>query len=161
MNNIQYKLTTIILSLLATSFISLPTLAQSSNDQLNILDVSGNHELLQDVKTEVKKCTVELLSNASADEEAIYQNGKVVGFKSICTSLVIISENKAQILIENQWYTAVITESADADGGDLDNMQLFNTSGQVVATRSNVAAYDHVILALAGGNTKLHQEYLP
>jgi len=81
--------------------------------------------------------------------------------ESTCADLKLRSERRAEILIDGEWYLAEVTDSPHADGGDLDNMTLKNQSGQVVAERSDVAAYDMVVLALAGGNAKLRQKLVP
>lgn len=143
MKSNQLNLTLISLALVITSLNSVSAIAQ------NILDVTGNHEILQDLKAQVQSCAVELVSG-----------GKVVGFQSVCPTLRLLSQAQAQVMIEGHWYTASLAESDLSDGGDLDNMSLYNDRGAVVAARSNVPAYDQIVLAMVGGNIKLQQRAL-
>ncbi len=165
MKSLTSKITTITL-ILAASFLSAP-LAFAQTETSNqfdqkILGVTGDHEILKDVKEEVMKCALELVARGPASSDtSIEINSNVVAFESTCPSLKILSQNKAQIFIENVWYTATISDSEDSDGGDLDNMVLTNPAGKVVATRTNVAAYNQVILAMTGGYSKLHQKLVP
>ena len=141
--------------------IATPAFAQTAN-QATLLSITGNHEILQDVKELVTKCAVEILNQPSSLAISNRQSNPVLGFQSVCPSLQIVNRQQAMIYIENQWYVAVIYESEEADGGDLNNMSLYNYStGQLVASRTNVAAYNQVVLAMAGGNIKLEQKYLP
>ncbi len=113
--------------------------------QLMAFEASAKKELLQDIRIETKKCIVQIVSNASATE-----NENVLGFKSLCSSLVILSPNEAKILIDGEWLNAAISESAESDGGDLDDLTIINTKGQILATKTNIAAYDSIIVAMAG-----------
>lgn len=106
-------------------------------------NISAKKELLADIKSETKKCAVQFI-DSSVD------NGKVLGFKSVCTSLVIISENEAHILIDGEWLIAKISESKESDGGDLDDLVISDAKGKVLAKKSNIPAYDNIIVAMAG-----------
>lgn len=108
-------------------------------------DLTPRKELLQDIKEQTKKCAVQLVSEASET-----QNSNVVGYKSVCNELKIISPSEAQLYIEGEWLTANITESAESDGGDLDDLTITNAKGQTLATKTNIAAYDSVLVAMAG-----------
>jgi len=100
-------------------------------------------DLLFDMRMEAERCTVLYVS--SLDEN------QVLGSKSICDSYIIASPRKAYLEIRNSWYTAIIKESRDADGGDLDNLTILNRSGKVVATRKNIPSCGNIVFALADG----------
>ncbi|MBC7540520.1 MAG: hypothetical protein H7281_16975 [Bacteriovorax sp.] len=106
-------------------------------------DNGTKKELLADIKEETKKCAVQIISVSSESEN-------VLNFESECSSLKILSSNEAQILIDGQWLTARITESGESDGGDLDDLAILNSEGKVLATKTNIPAYDSVVVAMAG-----------
>jgi hypothetical protein len=108
-------------------------------------DLSPKKELLSDVKHETKKCAVQIVNPTN-------ENGSnsVLGFKSVCDTLVISSTSEAQILIDGEWLTAKISESKEADGGDLDDLFIVNKNGKILATKTNIPAYDSIIVAMAG-----------
>ena len=107
-------------------------------------DLSAKKELLSDNKEETKKCAVHITTN---DTET---NTSVVGYKSNCNTLVIISNSEAHLLIDDEWIIAKIKESAESDGGDLDDLVITDLKGKILATKTNVPAYDYVIVAMAG-----------
>lgn len=108
-------------------------------------DLSAKKELLADIKAETKKCAVQVVSNESSTE-----GKKVLGFKSVCASLAIVSDQEAHLLIDGEWIIAKITESKESDDGDLDDLTITNQKGKVLATKSNIPAYDNIIVAMAG-----------
>lgn len=108
-------------------------------------DMSPKKELLDDIKAETKKCAVQIITTQTDNS-----NGKIIGFKSVCNSLVIVSASESHILIDGEWLIAKITESKESDGGDLDDLIITNQAGKVLATKSNVPAYDNIIVAMAG-----------
>ena len=124
---------------------SITSLVLLLSSQLWALDPIDQKELLQDIKHQTKLCVVQFISNATKDE-----NEKVLGFKSICKSLKIISPYSAQILIDKKWLYANISESTESDGGDLDDLAITNTDGVTIATKTNIPAYDSVLVAMAG-----------
>ena len=105
-------------------------------------------ELLLDLKEEATKCVVEIVKNSSGKSE-------VLGYESSCTTFKIVSNSLAQVYIDGQWYNIEIKESAASDGGDLDDMYVTNSTGKLVAQKSNVAAYDSVIAAIVGADNDL------
>ncbi len=139
------------IKLLKKSILSLMVLSSS---HLFALEGLPKKELLRDIKEQTKKCTVQVVSNPSASEE----NEKVLGYKSLCSTLIIVSPIEAQVFIEGEWLTANITESAESDGGDLDDLTIINSKGQTIATKTNIAAYDNVLVAMAGDSDfrKIH-----
>jgi hypothetical protein len=109
-------------------------------------------EILSDVKAEVKKCAIMTLKSEQ-------DHTNIRSFESTCKSLVLISESQAQVYIENIWYTASIIESEAADSGDLDDMELRDSTGNLIATRKNVPAFDSIVLAMTGGDQKLRTKF--
>ena len=114
-------------------------------------DNGTKKELISDIKIETKKCAVQIVA-VNTDSE------QVQAFRSVCNTLVIVSRDEAQIQIEGEWLTAKITESAESDGGDLDDLAITNANGQVLATKTNIPAYDSVVVAMAGDSNlrKIH-----
>lgn len=108
-------------------------------------DLSTKKELLADIKAETKKCAVQVVGANNEND-----NGKVIGLKSVCSSLVIVSTSEAHILIDGEWLVAKITESKESDGGDLDDLAIINQKGRVIATKTNIPAYDSIVIAMAG-----------
>ena len=120
------------------------TLSVLAFSNVGLADQPGiKKELLEDIKAETKKCALQVVENRDG-------NQTVLQYKSDCNSLKIISQSEAQIYIENNWYSAKIVESPESDGGDLDDLFITNSGGQVIAQRTNIAAFDNVIVAMAG-----------
>lgn len=134
---------------------SLLTLSLLATTQLFANDLTPKKELLQDVKSQTKTCIVQIVSSANETE-----NEKVLAFRSVCKTLKISSPTEAQIFIDGEWLTATIAESAESDGGDLDDLTIANSKGDVLATKTNIAAYDSVIVAMAGESNfkKIHSK---
>ena len=61
-------------------------------------------------------------------------------------------------MIDGEWLKAVITESAESDGGDLNDLIIYNLKGEILATKTNIAAFDSVIVAMAGDSNFNHKE---
>lgn len=112
-----------------------------------------NKELFSDIKLETKKCAVQIISTKNETE-----NESVLGFKSICKSLKITSGTQARILIDGEWLKASIVESAESDGGDLDDLIISNSSNKVLAIKTNIPAYDNVVVAMAGDSNFFNQQ---
>lgn len=111
-------------------------------------------EFLHDIKSEVKKCVI---MSVSPNENHI----QVRSFESTCSTLKLLSDKQAQIFIENNWYNATLVESPESDDGDLDNLEIRDKTGQLVAVRNNVPAFDSIVLAMTGGDHKLHTKIIP
>ena len=121
--------------LLASAFYSNLSFAQLAE---------AKKELLLDIKEETKKCVIQFISINNKDKD-------VIGYESTCPSLVILNNQKARILIDNELFSVEVKESDKSDGGDLDDMFIYNSKHQLVAFRADVAAYDSVIMAMAPG----------
>ena len=130
------------------------TLALNAKAYENSFNNSKNFEILKDLKEQVKKC-VSMNITANSDHQTLRS------FESLCTEVRLISTQQAEVLIENNWYTATIIESPEADDGDLDNMELRDSHGQLVAVRNNVPAFDFIVLAMTGGDQKLQTRRTP
>jgi hypothetical protein len=105
-------------------------------------------ELLQDIRLETQKCAVPLVQVPGTP--SANQAPTIAGYKSMCSTLKVITPGTAQIFIDGEWYLAKIAESKESDGGDLDDLFIFNSKGALVAKRINVPAYDNVIVAMGG-----------
>lgn len=138
-----------ILLSIASLFIS--TVAFAGEAQMVF---SGREDILRDTKDLVKVCVVMVLSQES-------ENQMVRSFESHCETLQLVSRFEAKILIGSEWFTASIVPSEDSDDGDLNDMELRNSAGQLVAVRLNVAAFDHVVLAMTGGDQDLEIRISP
>ena len=158
------KITREILTVVAIGAAILLTLSSMANAQVDSVTqpiaIAGNHELISDIKEQTQLCALELIKAPLALESAD-NNSKVVGYRSLCPSLVLLSSRKAQIFVDNAWYTAILKESPDADGGDLDDLYVFDAQGVLAGTRTNVAAFDQIILALNGGSYNLTRQMVP
>ncbi len=129
-----------VVTLLALS--SFQMSAKAAND----LNAGGRaRELLQDLAAMTIKCAIRPYS--------IGLNGKKTysPLESRCPQLRITSSRTALIYLERQTYYAELLESRDSDGGDLDDLFILDSYGRRVAMRHNVAAFDDVLLSLAGG----------
>jgi len=100
-------------------------------------------EILFDIKEQTKKCTVQTVATQGEDKH-------VTSYRSTCKTLRLLSPSSAQIYIDAEWFIAKITESAESDGGDLDDLFVYNSKGKLVAKRTNIAAYDNIVVAMAG-----------
>lgn len=101
-------------------------------------------ELLLDIKEEALKCITQQVSLTNQTEE-------VTAYKSSCTTIRLLTPTTAQVFIDNEWFSLEIKESELSDGGDLDDLFVYNSKNQLVATRENVAAYDSIVMAMAPG----------
>gem|GEM_PF-6739095 len=90
--------------------------------------------------------TKQLIADTSANQ--------LQGFVSHCDQVVLLSARQAQFEIQGQWLQADLTESRDADGGDLDDMLLRTANGTVVARWHDIPAFDQVVLGLLGGDSR-------
>lgn len=100
-------------------------------------------ELLLDIKEETKKCAIEVVALSRESKE-------VFGYETHCDTLKLISSTEAQVFVDGSWFSVHITESPESDGGDLDDMFVYNEKNELVARKSNVAAYENVVRAMAG-----------
>jgi hypothetical protein len=124
------------------TFIACTLLAST---QIFSFEASPRKEILRDIKIQTKKCVVQIVER---NLEA--QNENVVGYKSLCGTFQISSPSEAHVFFEGEWLTASITESAESDGGDLDDLTITNSKGQIQVTKTNIAAYDSILVAMAG-----------
>jgi hypothetical protein len=103
---------------------------------------------LKNLQTLVQGCTVRTYTQGT--------NGlKVYGpLKSHCAEVRSFGA-KAEIILDNEKYTVTLAESPLADGGDLDNIEIQDSNGVVVAQLSNVLAFGDILLGLAGADVEL------
>jgi hypothetical protein len=129
-----------IAALLAFSSVQVSTGAASS------IDTGGRaRELLQDLAAMTIKCAIHPYSIDLTGKKIYYP------LQSRCPQLRITSPSTALIYLERQTYYAELLESRDSDGGDLDDLFILDAYGHRVAMRHNVAAFDDILLSLAGG----------
>lgn len=102
-----------------------------------------------------------LVAQCSVKPYSLVQGVKTYGpLRSSCQELQT-NGNRATFVLEGETFFARIEESADSDGGDLDNVYVQNSQGSVIANRHNVLAYDDILLGLAGGNVDSEEVYTP
>lgn len=103
----------------------------------------------------------ELVAQCSVKTYSLVQGVKTYGpLRSSCRELQADGDH-ATFVLEGERFTARIEESADSDGGDLDDVYVQNSQGSVIANRHNVLAYDDILLGLAGGNVDSQEVYTP
>ena len=77
---------------------------------------------------------------------------KVYGpLKSICPELQV-SERIAKFPFQGVNYIAILVDSRDADGGDLNDLQLFDSQGHLVGRVDEVLAFGDVLLTLSSNH---------
>ena len=113
-------------------------------------EVSPKRELLEDIKDQTKECVFQIIA-----KNTFLKNEVIVGYKSYCNTLLILSNKEAQIYVDNEWFTATISESEDSDGGDLNDLTVVNANGQVVIQKTNIASFNSVLAAMAGDTSFL------
>jgi hypothetical protein len=106
---------------------------------------------LESVQQLVRSCVVRPYS--------VTDGKKTYGFlKSRCSN-VQTHGAWAEFSLGNTKYVASLEESLDSDGGDLDNIDIKDLNGAVVAHLSNVLAFGDILLGLAGANVELPELY--
>ncbi len=113
---------------------------------------NNNRELLQDIAALTEKCVVRPF--------VIQANGtkELLPLESVCNELVQISKNKVELIIEGKYFMAVLSESTEADGGDLDDLLVYDHHKHLVADRKNVLAFDEVFVAMTGGKENFKEK---
>jgi hypothetical protein len=92
---------------------------------------------------------------------AVVNGTKVSGMaRSQCDNLKV-KNNQLEFTVLGQTFTAQVQDSADSDGGDLNDLQVTNSQGEVVVQASNILAYGDVIQALVGSKVQLKEVYDP
>ena len=110
-----------------------------------------NRELLKDLEALALRCVVQLYrvdAHGSRSETAL---------KSVCPELQQSNEG-VQATVDGDSYRLTLSESPEADDGDLDDLKVQDSHGQVVATRRNVAAFGNVFLAMTGGRDEFKEQ---
>jgi hypothetical protein len=102
-----------------------------------------------------------LASQCAVVPYAVVDGTKVQGTaRSECAALVL-NNNQLNFNVLGQSFTAQVQDSADSDGGDLNDLQVTNEQGQIVVQASNILAYGDVIQALVGSKIQLKEVYDP
>jgi hypothetical protein len=90
---------------------------------------------------------------------AVVDGTKVQGMtRSQCDTLAV-KNNELSFTVLGQTFTAQVQDSADSDGGDLNDLEVKNSQGQVIVQASNILAYGDVIQALVGAKVQLKEVY--
>ncbi len=106
---------------------------------------TSGHELLSDLQTLAIKCVVRTYS-VNGDGKKVYTT-----LKNVCSQIVVSDPATAHVQLDNETFVVVIRESDDSDGGDLNNVLVYNANGQLVAQKLNVVAFDNILMGLSGG----------
>ena len=102
-----------------------------------------------------------LVAQCAVKPYSLVRGMKTYGpLRSSCQELQA-NGDRAVFVLEGETFSARIVESADSDGGDLDDVYVQNSQGAVIANRHNVLAYDDILLGLAGGNVDSEEVYTP
>ena len=111
----------------------------------------GTAAFLQNVQQLVRSCVVR--------PYRIENGKKVYGFlKSNCVQVRTFGK-AAEFALGKTPFIAILEESPDADGGDLDNIVIKNALGTPVASLTNVLAFGDILLGLAGADVELPELY--
>ena len=124
----------------AMAFIGLMASAQAAPKSPS----ATKRELLADISELTLKCVVRpYVINARGEQE-------LHPLRSDCPEIQSSDARHATIQIEDKTYAAQLFDSQDADEGDLDDLLIY-WHRRMVAKRHNVAAFDEIFIALAGG----------
>jgi hypothetical protein len=127
-----------------------PAQVQAQAGTLNPIESSGPaRELLADLAALTLKCAVRPYSIDASGKKIYYP------LESRCPELRPTSPRTALVYLERKTFYAELLESRDSDGGDLDDLFILDAYGHRVAMRHNVAAFDDILLALAGGHEQI------
>jgi hypothetical protein len=140
--------------LLIIIMLSFSTFNVFAAQEENMWTQAGHFQILQEVKSEVKKCAVMFISS-SEDHNVIRS------FESKCETLKLHSHKLAQVFVDGNWYSAHLYTSEYADAGDLNNLEIRDQTGHIVATRSHIPAFNNIVLAMTGGDQRLETKFLP
>ena len=102
-------------------------------------------EIIEDMEALALKCVVHPYT-LNREGEKVYSE-----LRNTCPQIEVIDASTAQVLVKGEVFQVVLKESEDSDGGDLDHVLVYNLSGQMVAQKNNVLAFDNILIGLAGG----------
>jgi hypothetical protein len=80
--------------------------------------------------------------------------------ESVCADLKI-NGSSAVFVIDGEVFVATLQDSADSDGGDLNDVTVADSHGDVIITQQNVLAYRDIVVALVGRSVKFSEVYVP
>jgi len=105
-----------------------------------------------DVKVLMQECAVQPYS--------VDHTGKKVygALENVCNEIEVF-ETSAKFVLNGRLYYAFLTESRFADEGDLNDLVVRDSRGEIVATRTNIPAFGDILLALAGSDEGLRHRY--
>lgn len=136
-------------SIWIASLLFLAPAAFAAGSQKGVSPSAVGPDFLERISDLARQCVVQPYSFDANGKRAF------LPLKSTCVELQGDSRaKKALIELGGIRYQAVIEESEDSDGGDLNDLSILDPSGRVVATRHNVAAFNNVFIALSGGDSE-------
>lgn len=95
-----------------------------------------------------------LIQQCSQQTVTVENGKKVYGpLRSTCAE-VLVKGSQAQFNLDGEWYLASIADSADSDGGDLNDVTVQDQSGVSVAERHNTLAFGDILVGLSGGQVQ-------
>lgn len=113
-------------------------------------EINGT-KIFKDLKDLTLRCVVEpYIVNARGE--------KMTGpLKSICKEIQESRHGGVDVSIRGTVLHAVLVDSENSDGGDLNHLLVVDSRGNVVAEQKEILAFDNIFIALAGGDTNFRQ----
>lgn len=120
------------------------SLHKAMASDVNILGNSRSAQyLLQQLKKRVLECV-------EANSDAVSEDGQRLGFRVKCADVKVTSAKQMFITYNKQSYAAILQDSAESDGGDLNDLYIYDSRSNLVATKYNVLAFNNIVLAITG-----------
>jgi hypothetical protein len=102
---------------------------------------------------------ITLASQCAVVPYTVVHGTKVLGMaRSQCSDL-ILKANELDFTLFGQSFAAQVQDSADSDGGDLNDLVVTDSQGNVIIQKSEILAYGDVIQALVGAKVQLKEVY--
>jgi hypothetical protein len=100
-----------------------------------------------------------LASKCAVVPYAVVNGTKIQGVARAQCSQFILNNDVLTFSVLGQTFTAQVQDSADSDGGDLNDLEVKDAQGNVILEETDVLAYRDVIQALVGSKVELQQVY--
>lgn len=109
----------------------------------------GESTFWKEVRKLVNRCAIQPV--------VVRENGRQVieALESTCSEIQVFDEG-AELVLNGKKYFAYIRDSKFADYGDLNDVEVQDMHGSLVARRNNIPAFGDVLLALAGGDAEVN-----
>lgn len=109
-----------------------------------IMDTSRSEKyLFIQLQKHVAECVEKNATSVSED-------GKSIGFRVKCQDVRLLSANQMLVKYGGQIYSIILSESAESDGGDLNDLRIYDSRSNLVVSKDNVLAFNNVVAALVG-----------